>query len=414
MPTIDPKRLLELRNRKGLSRQALAAEAHVSERQLARIETEDVQVRSTTLERLARALDVDGAVILGAEPLPAADDEESPLEIDPRNLRALRKAKRLSRRQLAVKSRVSERQLARLESSRKAVRSTTFRRIAEALGTDSKELSGASPLQPAPAPPEDVHVGLRVSPQLRLAYDLVRLRYGPTRKQIVELAPLLFVLLAEGSLAWRKKRVGEVDELVHRLHELGKDSQLYFAKYVEDVCEAAVEVEKTSIRSADVLGDTVRGEDYLYQRFTEDDLYGVVPFADYLCNLAEDMGIEGIVDFYPNDSDAMVGYDTIWGAEPYEVCRDRLAELTGGSKYARWALLYGDVQLSNIPQDLLEPEAKDARVAWLESKLSDEVRSRQDDLDSELESIGRDLALTLEAVREEGIDPSAGQTGDPQ
>ena len=413
MQTIDRKRILELRDRKGLSRQALAAKAHVSERQLARIETEDVQVRSTTLERLARALDVDGAVILGAEPLPAADDEESPLEINPQSLRALREAKRLSRRQLAAKSRVSERQLARLESSRKAVRSTTFKRIAEALGTDSKKLSGASPL-PAPAPPEDVHVGLRVSPQLRLAYDLVRLRYGPTRKQIVELAPLLFVLLAEGSLAWRKKRVGEVDELAHRLHELGKDSQLYFAKYVEDVCEAAVEIEKTSIRSADVLGDTVRGEDYLYQRFTEDDLYGVVPFADYLCNLAEDMGIEGIVDFYPNDSDATVGYDTIWGAEPYEVCRDCLAELTGGSKYARWALLHGDVQLSNIPQDLLGPEAKDARVAWLESKLSDEVRSRQDDLESELESIGRDLALTLEAVREEGIDPSAGQTGDPQ
>ena len=414
MQTIDRKRILELRDRKGLSRQALAAKAHVSERQLARIETEDVQVRSTTLERLARALDVDGAVILGAEPLPAADDEESPLEINPQSLRALREAKRLSRRQLAAKSRVSERQLARLESSRKAVRSTTFKRIAEALGTDSEKLSGASPLQPAPAPPEDVHVGLRVSPQLRLAYDLVRLRYGPTRKQIVELAPLLFVLLAEGSLAWRKKRVGEVDELVHRLYELGKDSQLYFAKYVEDVCEAAMEVEKTSIRSADVLGDTVRGEDYLYQRFTEDDLYGVVPFAEYLCNLAEDMGIEGIVDFYPNDSDATVGYDTIWGAEPYEVCRDSLAELTGGSKYARWALLHGDVQLSNIPQDLLGPEAKGARVAWLESKLSDEVRSRQDDFESELESIGRDLTLTLEAVREEGIDPSAGQTGDPQ
>ena len=413
MQTIDRKRILELRDRKGLSRQALAAKAHVSERQLARIETEDVQVRSTTLERLARALDVDGAVILGAEPLPA-DDEESPLEINPQSLRALREAKRLSRRQLAAKSRVSERQLARLESSRKAVRSTTFKRIAEALGTDSKKLSGASPLQRAPAPPEDVHVGLRVSPKLRLAYDLVRLRYGPTRKQIVELAPLLFVLLAEGSLAWRKKRVGEVDELVHRLHELGKDSQLYFAKYVEDVCEAPVEVEKTSIRSADVLGDTVRGEDYLYQRFTEDDLYGVVPFADYLCNLAEDMGIEGIVDFCPNDFDATVGYDTIWGAEPYQVCRDRLAELTGGSKYARWALLYGDVQLSNVPQDLLEPGAKDARVAWLESKLSDEVRSRQDDWESELESIGRGLALTLEAAQEQHIDPSAGQTGDSQ
>ena len=409
MQTIDRKRILELRDRKGLSRQALAAKAHVSERQLARIETEDVQVRSATLERLARALDVDGAVILGAEPLPAADDEESPLEIDPQNLRALRKAKRLSRRQLAAKSRVSERQLARLESSRKAVRSTTFKRIAEALGADSKEqLSGAVALQPPPASPEDVHVGLRVSPQLRLAYDLVGARYGPTRKQIVELAPLLFVLLAEGSLAWRKKRVGEVEELVDRLSELGEYSQLYFAQYVEDM-RAGADVEKGSIMGADVLGDEVRDDDFLHQLFAPGHVHEVAPFADYLCKLAEDLGV-GIVDFYSNDFDSTVGYNTIWGAKPYEVCKDLLVELTGGSKYARWALLHGDVQLSKMPQDLLKPEAKDARVAWLESKLSDDVRDRQD----ELESMRRDLALTLEAVQEEGIDPSAGQTGDPQ
>ena len=405
MQTIDRKRILELRGRKGLSRQALAAKAHVSERQLARIETEDVQVRSTTLERLARALDVDGAVILGAEPLPAADEEESPLEINPQSLRALREAKRLSRRQLAAKSRVSERQLARLESSRKAVRSTTFKRITEALGTDSKKLSGASPLQPVPAPPEDVHVGLRVSPQLLLAYDLVGARYGPTRAQVIELAPLLFVLLAEGSLAWRKKRVDEVDEIVDRLETLGKDTQVTFGlglAYMRD----ANEYEKGSIVNADILGDEVRNEDF-------GDSYTAVPLADYLRKQAEDMEIEGIIDF-PSYSFEAVGIGTIWGAEPYEVCRDLLGELTGGSKYARWALLHGDVQLSKMPQNLLKPDAKDERVAWLESQLSDDVRNRQDELDSELESIGRDLALTLEAVREEGIDPSAGQTGDPQ
>lgn len=53
-------------------------------------------------------------------------------------------------------------------------------------------------------------------------------------------------------------------------------------------------------------------------------------------------------------------------------------ELTGGSKYARWALVHGDVQLSKIPKDLLKPEAKDDRIAWLESKLSDKVRNREE------------------------------------
>ena len=409
MLTIDPKRLLELRNRRRLSRQALAAKAHVSPRQLARIETEDVQVRTTTLERLARALDVDGAVILGEEPLPADDDEESPLEIDPQNLRVLREDEQMSRRQLAEKSGVSERQLARLESSRKAVRPTTFKRIEEALGTDSKKLSGATPLQPTPAARESVNVGLRVSPQLRLAYDLVGVRYGPTRRQLFELAPLLFVLLAEGSLAWRKERVGEVEELVDRLSELGKYSQLYFARYVEDM-RAAADVEQDSIKDstmrADVLGDEVRDDDFLHELFAPGHVYEVAPFADYLCKLAEDLGVGGIVDFDSNDFDSTVGYNTIWGAKPYEVCKDLLVELTGGSKYARWALLHGDVQLSKMPQDLLKPEAKDARVAWLESKLSDEVRSRQDDLES--------MRRTLVAVIREGGDPSADQTGEAQ
>ena len=384
MPTIDPKRLLELRDRRRLSREALAAKAHVSKRQLARIETEAVQVRRTTIERLARALGVDDAVILGEEPLPAADDEESPLEIDPQNLRALRKAKSLSRRQLAEKSRVSERQLARLESSRKAVRPTTFKRIAEALGTDSKKLSGTSPLQPAPS--EDVHVGLRVSPQLLLAYDLVGDRYGPTRAQVIELAPLLFVLLAEGSLAWRQKRVGEVDRLVNRLQELGTDTQINFGLWLEYVGEAN-EYERDSIENADILGDDVRNEEW-------GDSYSAVPFADYLRKLAKDMEMVGTIDL-PSYSFEAVGLGTIWGAEPYAVCRDRLDELTGGSKYARWALMHGDVQLSKIPRDLLKPEAKDARVAWLESKLSDDVRSRQD----ELESMRLDLAPTAVSVR---------------
>ena len=74
---------------------------------------------------------------------------------------------------------------------------------------------------------------MRLSPQLRLAYDLVSHRYGPTRAEIVELAPLLFTLLAEGCLAWRRERLEKVREAAAGLRELAEGaSQLYFARAI--------------------------------------------------------------------------------------------------------------------------------------------------------------------------------------
>ena len=321
---------------------------------------------------MARALDVDVKALTGERPLPAVDDSVASFKVDPESLKVLRSGKGWSRRQLADRSSVSERQLARLETARDSVpvRMTTFKRIAEALGTDGGKLSGASSVTRNPEKLEDVGLRVRVSPQLQLAYDLVSFRYGPTRREIVELAPLLFVLLAEGSLAWRLERAEKVDALLGRLQDLGKHTALYCASFLEYVQEGN-ECERASISKPDLMGNDVRREEW-------GDGYEGVPFCDYLCKLAEDMRIAGIVDFHPDTSAATVGLGTIWGAEPYEVCRDVLGELTGESKLARRALLHGDVRLSQIPKDLLSPEAKDARVAWLEERLSDEGRLQEE------------------------------------
>lgn len=386
MQSIDPQRLVALRQRRSLTRQALAAKAHVSERQLARIERGSSQARQTTLERLAKALDVDVKVITGEEPLPAGDDVETSFEIDPENLRALREGKRWSRSQLADSSRVSERQIARIESAHKPVpvRMTTFNKIAAALGADREKLTGKSPVERSGEKGEAADFRVRVSRQLQLAYDLVSFRYGPTRREIVELAPLLFTLLAEGSLAWRRERSEQVDELIGRLKELGKHTELYGAAFLEYVLDGN-EYERTSISNVDLMGNELRRNDFR-------ETYDGVPFCEYLLKLAEEMGIAGIVDFFPNTSDATVGIDTIWGAEPYEVCRDILGELTGGSKFARGALLRGDVRLSEIPTDLLSPESRDARVAWLEEKLSDEGRLEEEISELLAARMGEELA----------------------
>ena len=105
--------------------------------------------------------------------------------------------------------------------------------------------------------------------------------------------------------------------------ELGEMSQLRFAFLLSDV-DMGCGVEEDSIDRADLLGDVVRSDGW----FSGSDYPNeVTPFADYLCKLAEDLEIEGIVDFSPAappDVISTVGYFTIWGAEPHRVCGERI------------------------------------------------------------------------------------------
>ncbi len=189
------------------------------------------------------------------------------------------------------------------------------------------------------------------------------------------LAPLLFALLAEGSLAQRRKKLEDVVDATERLQSFRKgDRNLYFTSYLTDVNQGLA-YESTSIENADLLGDVLREETDAMALFGEDDLFAVTPFADYLCHLADEIG-PGIVSF---DTDLVL--DDFWGVEPFEICLDELNEVTGGSQCAKWALEYGDVRLRDIPFFLNledDPKWQKLRVLWLESKLSNDARKRME------------------------------------
>ncbi len=295
------------------------------------------------------------------------------MKIDPESLKTLRAQKGWSRQKLADGSNVSARQIARIEASKTSVdvRENTVIRLSRALRVDREVLVGDKPLEPVQQVPQtnaDIQLGTRVSPQVRLAFDLVRHRYGPSHNDLINLAPLLFVLLAEGSLAWRRQYVDEVEEAMDRLSAFGeKRRHLYFTHHQANL-EFGFWAEKESIDAADLRGDTLRNRDDDNLDFAYEALYEVSPFADYLCKLSEDLGISGIVNFGSGVADEP------WGTEPYQVCENELNEITGGSKYARWALEYGDVRLSEIPKELMLEQAEDRRIDWLENKLSDKTR----------------------------------------
>ena len=185
------------------------------------------------------------------------------------------------------------------------------------------------------------------------------------------LAPLMFVLLAEGSLAWRRERLDAVEEAMGRLQELGAtEPHLYFTQYISDVDNGWTD-EDESISNLDVRGDTIRDDTYL----KPDGHADVFPFADYLKKLVEDSSIAELVDFETGDR---IVPDPYWGTEPPRLFPDWIEDITGGSDHARWALEYGDVRLSAIPRELMEDTAKEERAAWLASQLSDETQDLMD------------------------------------
>ena len=290
------------------------------------------------------------------------------MQIDPERLHTLRQKKGLSRPQLAKQSGITERTIQRLEKKPQPFQKKTLNRLAKALRVEPEVLTGELPLpEPDKAPdPERVQIGAQVAPKVRLAYDLIKRRYGVSATEIINMAPLFFALLAEGCLAWRREKLKELKEGIDRLEQIdgfwhGRQG-LPFA--VTPVPEA-IEAEEDSIAKADLFGE------YLLDRMTYDlDPSTDNPFASYLRKLKAELGITGVVDVDSGDLMFVKFPD-------YDICHDELDHIANGSEYAKKALETGQVRLSEIPEHLMAKDAGGTRAGWLEVReLEVEVADR--------------------------------------
>lgn len=174
------------------------------------------------------------------------------MSINPDRLRELRKRKKLSRQELADKSKLSLRHLARLESdsaSSGAARERTTNQLAEALHVEPGVLLGESPMPEPTAPSraetgERIQVSAQLSPENHLAYAQIKRRYGVNPTTLFNAAPLMFVLLAEGSFQWRREKLEEVGEAADQLYNLGF-GHLSFAFAAFRAQEGAAEEEES-------------------------------------------------------------------------------------------------------------------------------------------------------------------------
>ena len=292
------------------------------------------------------------------------------MPINPERLRRLRKRRNLSRAKLSERARgVSVRTIQRLESDSEASKKPhehTLERLAGALRVEEGVLTGELPFPELdePATPE------LDGPMARLAYDLIKRRYGVSRTEIIDVAPLFFVLLAEGSLAQRRERVQGAYETIAHLERIRQSTDgAYHCLNMADtqgIIESigdSIDSEEASIRKIDLFGEGLLPDSKNPWIADPFDPYDTNPFADYLRGLADALDKRSVVFCLQTG---------LLGSPPrfpfYRICDGMIEAIANGSDEALRALTSGAVRLDEIPEELMAEGADEKRAKWLADK----------------------------------------------
>ena len=292
-------------------------------------------------------------------------------KIHPETLKRSRERARLSQEALAEKSRIGKKTISRIENGKGGnIRAHTIKSLSAALQIKPDDLAKA-PEEMTSENPANRKFKAYVDTDVALAYALVEHRYNVQYQSLVEMAPLFFTLLAEGSLAWRREKLVQIEETAGLLSEWGISGghPSYAVAYVE-VENNGLPEEKNSINNSDLFGEKfgerADGLDY--------DPYRRNPFSEYLNKLVADIGhdnpgYEDILELQSVDNRDDF-FDRAEGKMPgYTICKPEVERITKGNSKARHALAYSHVKISDIPEELQEDAASEKRVQWVIEKI---------------------------------------------
>ena len=331
------------------------------------------------------------------------------MKIDHDRLRNLRKSKRFSRQRLAEMAGIHARTIQRLENNPDQCRKTredTVNELAKALEVEPGVLTGELPLpDPDEAPasePDPVRIGAQIPPKVRLAYDLIKRRYGVNATDVITMAPLFFALLAEGSLKQRREKSQLADDGFDLLLKSG---------IAHDVLDEPFRYEDESIDKADIFGEHLFNNEFGPEPF---DPSVENPFANYLCELPEDLKIPaGVV----NVDKSGLSFGSPAEFPDYDIWNDEMERLTNGSTDARRTLETGFARLPEIPEELMA-EGKDAeRQQWLENRLAPIYKDPEMDVIAQMTAVsptGDKLRDVLKDVPPRTIDSETEDEGNDQ
>jgi transcriptional regulator with XRE-family HTH domain len=288
--------------------------------------------------------------------------------ISPERLKQLRKARGLTQRQLGQRAqpRLNEQTIYRFERHAQTVRQGTIERIARALNVEPQVLTGEKPIPPDAVQQSGINEGgayqlnVRVNAAIRNAFSLVALRYKIAASRIVEVAPLLFAIAAEGSLKRRGDKLNELEAAFDGAAGLRQNFP-HLPFWIAETFENSepLAAEKRSIQDRDLFGEAIPDDVFtLYDNSREYDENSENPFVTHLHELAAAHDDISISEIGP-------------GATEYTVGEALAAELTGGDERLARGILNGWVLIHEIPRELLKKDAVQERVEWLRPRIED-------------------------------------------
>ena len=284
------------------------------------------------------------------------------MKIDSDRLRTIRQRKKLSRPDLERASGITVRTIQRLENDPdecKSTREDTVMRLAKALEVEPGVLTGELPVpEPGESPasePDPVRIGAQIPPKARLAYDLIKRRYGVNTTDVITMAPLFFALLAEGSLKQRREKSQLADDGFDLLLKSG---------IAHDVLDEPFRYEDESIDKADIFGEHLFNNEFGPEPF---DPSVENPFANYLCELPDDLKIPaGVV----NVDKRRLSFGSPAEFPDYDIWNVEITRIANGSAAAKKALETGFARLPDIPEELMAEDKDAERQQWLENRLA--------------------------------------------
>ena len=196
-------------------------------------------------------------------------------------------------------------------------------------------------------------MNVSIGDRYRNALTLVASRYQVTRQQIIEIAPLLFYIAAEQSLAKRRERL-------HALEQAAEE----FPDYVAPIDWHAHSAEAASINARDLFAKKVlsgNGADEIFDWSPERDMKEN-PLASHLRDLLSGVvasrkgATEDGTPDEPADEEWFVdAHFYHWGATDapnYYVCDEDVRASVGGDEKATEAIIWGCAALHEMPRDI--------------------------------------------------------------
>jgi transcriptional regulator with XRE-family HTH domain len=289
----------------------------------------------------------------------------------PERLKKMRESRGLSQAELAKKARLNKQTIYRIENGKQPAREKTIQRLARALEVDPGALTGEKPMptdrEQRPEETEQVQLNVRVDEAIRNAFSLVSLRYRIPARRIVEVAPLLFVFAAEGSLKRRREKLEELNTAYKQAADLRYNFRHLPACIAEPyVQEEPIGIESESIFDCDLFGSATGNLPEWYDPGYDDEEDN--PFVAYLKELATAYQHIVVAAVGPTRTD-------------YEVGRSEALDLAGGDERLAKRLIDGTVLIHEIPRNLLGKEAAAERVDWLHRKCDEADRRLREALE---------------------------------